>query len=474
MRRSCVSAPWLLAVVALTWMTVPMAAAQTCLCGSAGDEFVAAGAGLVREWVVQIPFDSAGWRLGHVVVGDDLIVAQSGDGGVHVVQASEPIAGGAFSARPGCVLWSERVGQPGGPMQQAGIGSAVVTVARDLDVYGFDAATGRQLWQRPSGHAASAAAVPVGKWAFVPLQGDGMLKMPADPQSLAAAMLLADGPEGRRRLGGNAAAERKVLAALEPLSLQPGGDVSLPPQRFGGIPRLVTDAVLWLTTRGKLVVLSDAPKGWERYEREIGGAPSGAPIVRGLSVFVASQDNAVMRLDLVRKAGITRIQDAWVTNLDDQPEAGPLLHRDTVVVSLGPAGIAAFSARTGANLWRSPTVGRLVAGVGERIWCHAETGRLEALDLASGGRRETLCIGCFTLPVVNTVTEKLLLASPGGLLVSLASGRDPAPAAEAVQPKAEAAGQEQPPAEEQPAANPFEQDDNAAENAAANDAADGG
>lgn len=461
MPRLRVPASWLLAAIVAGAVAAPMAAAQTCLCGSAGDEFVAARAGLVREWVVQVPFDSAGWRLGQVVIGHDLIVAQSGDGGVHVVQSSPPIEGGAFPARPGSLLWSQRIGHPGGPVQPAGIGPTVVTVARDLDVFGFDAVTGRQLWQRQVAHTASAAAVPSGNWAYVALQGDGLLKMPADPEKLASTLLNADGPDARRRQGGEAAARRKVARALEPLSLRMGGEVALPPQAFGGIPRTVADAVLWLTTSGKMVVLDDAPKGWERYELEIGAPPSGPPVVRGLTAFVATTDAMLTRIDLVRTAGFFTLRATWDKSLDDDPEGGPLLWRDTLVVSLGPSGLAAVSARDGSLLWRSPLVGRPLAILGDRVWVHAETGRLTALDLATGSRRESLCTGCFTLPVVNAVTNRLVLASPGGLLVSLAPTRLPAPEPVDVAPEAEADGG-QPAGAEAEAGNPFADDDGGA------------
>ena len=466
MPRPRLPAPWLLAAVALACAVLThVANADTCLCGSAADEDVALRAGLVREWVVQIPFDSAGWRLGHVVIGRDLIVAQSGDGGAHAVQTSVAVEGGMFTARPGSLLWSQRVGHPGGPVPPAGVGPAVVAVANGLDVFGIEAATGRQLWQRQAGHVASAAAVPAGNWVYVPLHGDGMLKMPADPEKFAAEKRRADGVEGRRRQGGDAAAELKVAAELEPMSLQTGGDVALPPQPFGGIPRQISDAILWITQSGKMVVLDDAPKGWERYELELGAPPNGPAAVRGLTAFVVTKDATLTRVDLVRTAGFSTLQPTWDTSLDDTPEGGPLLWRDTVVVSLGPSGMVAFSARSGALQWRSPFVGRQLAIVGDRVWCHAETGRLVALDLTTGGRRESLCMGCFTLPVVNAVTNKLVLASPGGLLVSLASSRLPAPEPveaaadpEAGEPPADAAeGQE----------NPFEEEEAAAADAGA-------
>lgn len=114
----------LAAAAALLPATMAMAGGGL-LCGTAADELVAARAGLVREWVVQIPFDSAGWSLEHVSIGDGLVVATSGDGGVHAVSTSS----GTGQPRPGSVIWSRRIGRPGGAGQPAGIGGDLVTVA---------------------------------------------------------------------------------------------------------------------------------------------------------------------------------------------------------------------------------------------------------------------------------------------------------------------------------------------------------
>ena len=68
-------------------------------------------------------------------------------------------------------------------------------------------------------------------------------------------------------------------------------------------------------------------------------------------------------------------------------------------------------------------MGRPVAITGDQVWCLEATGFLVARDLATGARLGRLCLGCFTIPVVNTTSERLVLASPGGLVVSLAARR---------------------------------------------------
>ena len=94
-----------------------------------------------------------------------------------------------------------------------------------------------------------------------------------------------------------------------------------------------------------------------------------------------------------------------------------------VVVSLGPSGLAAFQASTGDLLWKSPHSGRPLAIIDGRVWCLDTTGFLSARDLASGRRVARLCLGCFTVPVIDPLGERLVLASPEGVVVSLAGRR---------------------------------------------------
>jgi hypothetical protein len=148
------------------------------------------------------------------------------------------------------------------------------------------------------------------------------------------------------------------------------------------------------------------------------------------------------------------------------PESGPFVAGDRVIVSLGDEGIVAYSARPddvlargrdraraddaaeaaaeepsagstaagGELLWRTPCGigGRLVAVVGERVWFADRVNRLASVDLATGEPRECMPLGGFTLPVINPRGDRLVLASPDGLLVSLVPRRTasalPAPA----------------------------------------------
>lgn len=358
-----------LAVAAAALPGAAAAAGGTLLCGTAGDDLVAARAGLVREWVVQIPFDSAGWNLETVSIGDGLVIATSGDGGVHAVSTGT----GPGLPRPGSVLWSRHVGSSAGRVTPVGVGDDAVTASRGRTSDGY-----------------------------------------TDVDSMAG-----------------------------------DGGMGMPPVAFAG-------GVVWSDTAGTLKATVKDEKQWKELEFDLGSPVVGGMVVRGRSVFVATERGELFRIDEPDGAPF-EFKQVWRVTLPYRPAAGPLVGGDTVAISLGGDGIMAFSAVTGRERWRSCHAGRLVSITGNRVWCIDAVGRLSSVDLATGMPAEWMCLGSFTLPVVNTVNDRLILASPDGLLVSLAPRRtvsvvpapappepnwkpgdeSPAPAPEAVEPSGE-------------------------------------
>jgi hypothetical protein len=184
-------------------------------------------------------------------------------------------------------------------------------------------------------------------------------------------------------------------------------------------------------------------------EFDLGSPASGPPVVVGKDVYVATRAGDIARIAYV-SAGLTANDgvyrnaageevkfSGWHTVLEAVPEGGPIVGGNTVVLSLGPWGIAGFDDATGDMRWQVPDVGRPLAITDSRVWCLDSTGFLMARDLMTGGSRERLCLGDFTIPVVNSVSERLVLASPKGLVVSLAP-RSLSSAAPVVPPPAEA------------------------------------
>ena len=117
----------LLVVLLLAAAWLPWACGE-CLSGTAADAFEAERVGLSREWIVQLPFESTGYRLERVDVGRWTVVAQSGDGKVHAVRSGDPASVQPGAPRPGTLLWSTSLGVPLAPPQPAGDGAGAARV----------------------------------------------------------------------------------------------------------------------------------------------------------------------------------------------------------------------------------------------------------------------------------------------------------------------------------------------------------
>ena len=424
--------------------------------GTPADEFVAERLGLTREWVVQLPFDSARADVRHVTVGSGLVVARTGDGGVHAVQAAAPTRPGEPAV--GTLLWSKRLGT-GGVTTPAGVGPRLVTATSDLELFAVDRDTGAARWQRPLGRMPAAGAIEIGDWVYAPLDGGGIRRLTFDPLQPTAdpkappPVPTAKGAKGRPKPKKKAEDARPTAESLRPRTLDGGGPIATPLEPLA-------KGLVWTTADGTLVTFQDADLNWERFEFDLNSPAVPTPVVRGNAIFVATQAADLARVDLLETGG-TGLRTGWHVVLDTPPDAGPFVGGGAVVVSLGEGGLAAFAADSGSPLWRSDVAGRILAVAGDRVWIIDRTGRLAGIDLASGERRERICLGGFSVPIANAATDRLILASPAGLLVSLAPRR---PAAAA------AAGKAEPQPAKAPAAKPLQAE--AADDEAGDDEAD--
>jgi len=393
-------------------------AAADCLCGAA-DEVTADRAGLEREWLVQIPFDASTATLEHVVIDRDLVVVQAGDGNVVAVQAGEPRPGAPL---PGTILWKHPLDGRSGPFQPAGIGGDIVVVSHGDGIHALDRHTGQALWNSRFGLLADAGATVSGAWVYAPFGTGKVMRLPTNPDRQPAA---ADTDAAREAAANKDSTPTKKQAAgkkkgrtvapkpesLDPLPLAAGGVVSGQPQPFDG-------GVFWCTDEGTLVVIDPVEDGWRRDEFHLDTRPAGRPLVHDGAVFAVTAEGDLVRIDMLDTAdGGLRL--TWRVLLDARPEGSLFVSGDKLVVSLGDEGIAVFSTKTGEQLGKTWRHGRIVAVTAGRIWLVDRVGRLVSIDLETGEKRDQLCLGGFTFPVVNQASDRLILASPSGAIVSL-------------------------------------------------------
>jgi outer membrane protein assembly factor BamB len=420
----------LLLAVASAAMAPTRAVGQSCLAGTAADEFTADAAGLTREWILQLPYVASGYSLEQVVAGDGLVVAQTNDGTVHAVQGSpwadaSPEAG---TPRPGSLLWSQRVGSSGGPITRAGIGPDLVVVPHERRLFALERSTGHTRWHEPVSQSVSGGAAVIGNWVYVPNSASTVNRYAVHPLRQAAEETLAKdkrtGAKADKKTDKKAKAKRPRKENLAPLPMQAGGNGNVEIA-----PIQLAEGVLWCTSDGLLVTIQPAVRDWRRLEFSLENPPAGTPVVRERSIFATTTSGDLARVDL--PDNIKELRLVWHAVLPGPAFSGPFLSGDTLVVSLGDLGIAAYSAETGSELWHTCLTGKILTLGGGRVWLIDELGKLSAFDLADGSPRERLCLGPFTLPVVNIHPDRLLLASPSGMLVSLATrgmGGTPTPA----------------------------------------------
>jgi outer membrane protein assembly factor BamB len=406
---------WVRAALALT-ILLPLhggAVRADCLCGTAADDLTADRAGLEREWLVQIPFDASTATLAHVVIDRDLVVAQAGDGNVVAVQAGEPRAG---TPVPGTILWKHPLDARTNPFQPAAIGADIVAVSHGDGIHAFDRKTGQALWSSRFGLLADAGAAVSGPWVYAPFGVGKIMRLPTNPnrqpaagEGAAPAPDAAPAKKQASKKKGRSAAPKPE--SLEPLSLEAGGAVSQQPQPFHG-------GVLWCTDDGTLVAIEPVEDGWSRNDFYLDTVPAGRPLVHDGAIFAATAEGDLVRIDTVDTTG-GGLRLKWRVLLDARPEGTLFAAGEKLVVSLGDDGIAVFSTTTGEQLGRTWRHGRIVAVAAGRIWLVDRVGRLVSIDLETGEKRDQFCLGGFTFPVVNQATDRLILASPSGALVSL-------------------------------------------------------
>ena len=215
-------------------------------------------------------------------------------------------------------------------------------------------------------------------------------------------------------------------------ALTPAGET---PGEVSGGGMAVSDGKLFVTTGfGRLHAL-DAATGAPLWVQKFGGATPAAPLVDGGLVYVVSRDGFGSAVD----AGSGRI--LW--QVEGSPAAAsvlgsgvPAIAGKAVVFPFGDGELLAVLREAGVSLWSASVAGertgRAYAGVGgvaggpvvagDTMYVATESGRLAALDAATGARLWTTLEGA-TGPVVAAGGSLFLMSDEARLLrISAADG----------------------------------------------------
>ena len=83
------------------------------------------------------------------------------------------------------------------------------------------------------------------------------------------------------------------------------------------------------------------------------------------------------------------------------------------------AGCFAITAKTGKQLWWSPDILHFVAAGRQRVYASDKLGRLRILDAGTGSMLDMLPTGGLPIKVCNNQTDRIYLATDGGLVQCL-------------------------------------------------------
>lgn len=408
------------------------------VCGTLADAFVAEELGLRREWIVQVPFNTTATRLERVTVADGIVIATAGDGSLHGIAApldtnsdAEMLVG---RPAPGTLLWSHFPNRTASSLHAPAVGSGIVVISGEFEAVGIDLPTGRTLWREPLSSPAVGTAAISGDWVYVPIEGGRLIRLAINPyREPVIQRVIEKKDDGGKESKGKSDIEATRVAApvsyaggmkTSPMSLSTHGNLAFAPLPLKG-------GVLWCTTDGLLTWLAPGLPRWSRSEFLLGRPPAGQPLITTsngrTAIFLASNTGPaasdVVRIDLLP----TGLVFAWREPLDDAVAGKISLTAEKLLVPMGTGGLAALSATDGKRLWTHPRQVRLLSVTSGRLWCIDDMGRLAKLDAADGRRLDQFCLTPFRVPVINDTNDRLILASPGGIVAALAPRSGSAP-----------------------------------------------
>lgn len=371
-------------------LCVPLAAihlaatAADCGCAPITDLSVQSRTGWRTDWTVQLPVDGSRFTVTHVVVEDDFVIAQTSDGGLHLIDSAD-------GPTRGTIRWSRKIGAPYKSMHPASSSPTFVMVATDQEVHCLRRKDGTTAFTERMPDLVEASPAEADGFIYVPTTGGSIERLPAN----------------------------RVVDPSPSVGISSGGTVRSAPLPLG------QQAIGWITTNGTVVALQPFAATRQRSTVQLPSPSAGRPIMSGDDLFVATTVGDLVRLRLRRTTPLG-LEPAWRMPLPGRPDGSMILDGEMLFVSLGLDGLVALDARTGGIRWRAngPALRfregmGLVAAGGGRLWCVDPVGRLSLLDAATGRRVGGVPLGDFTPAAVTGKPGRLVLSRPDGRLTSL-------------------------------------------------------
>lgn len=332
-------------------------------------------AGLERAWVARVELNGGRSRIAQISVQSGLVMVQTNQAVVQV-----------FDAETRRSLWTVQVGRPGSVTTAPAANDRFVATTNGGNLYLFDRASGRGLWQKKMSSVPSAGPAIGHDRVYVPLI-TGMLttyRLPAPNRD-----------------------ETPNEQALKDSAFNYTG------KGAADAPPVVTDgAVFWGTDAGNIYAVN--PQKLEaQFRVKTRGAVLARLTYRAPYIYAASRDGYIYAIQDVK----ARIR--WKSSVGNPIVEQPMVTDDGVYAITEIGGMSKLSLETGDLLWRVAGPMKFVSASPTRIYTADRAGRMLIFDARSGARVGWLPTEHLPVKVFNRENDRIYLATTDGLVQCL-------------------------------------------------------
>jgi outer membrane protein assembly factor BamB len=346
--------------------------------------------GLERAWATQVELDQARGRIAHVSLQAGLLLVQTDQATVHVLDAETRRT-----------LWVGHVGLPGAVSSAPAANDKYVVSTNGGMLFLFDRATGKVLWSRKMVSVPSAGPAIGNNRIYVPLV-TGMMttyRLPSENREETPA---------EQRFKDNALNYAgKGIAYFAPIVTQ--------------------NYVVWGTDAGNVYAVT--PEELRAVFRlKAKGAVIGGLMYRGDTIYAASRDGYIYALDHLK--GFAK----WQFSIGNPIVETPMATEDGVYAIPETGGLYKLSPEHGEELWAAPGVNQFIAASPTRLYTADSAGRMLIIDAKTGNRIGSMSMENLPIKVFNRDNDRIYLATTTGLVQCLHEVKLKEPARHAVQP----------------------------------------
>ena len=334
--------------------------------------------GLERSWWNQASLNSQRDRVVHLTADEDAVYVQASSGTTT-----------AFDLQSGRRLWSLQLGRPDHPSIAAVTTEDEVLITIGMTLYGVDKFSGRMLWQ---------------------------IRLPSYPSTRPTT----DGVRVYLGMldGSLYAYNLETIHQLYNENLLPQWSEEALRWRYSTAGAVTTPAVVaglavcFASQDGSLYAVTAADRDIIFQFETTASASAPLEYANGL-LYLPTKNYKLYCIDVL--SGQTR----WDFVSGAPVNSKPVVFESDLFLTPDRGGLYCLSPATGRQKWWRPRLTELLAVTPQIIYSSDEDGNVVVLDRKEGASRGVLPLQRFTNRVHNERTDRLIVASPSGLVVCI-------------------------------------------------------